>query len=1304
MDVEDRVDEAIAAFLEEAEAGRSPDPAAYLERYPDLRDELASFFAARAEFEQQAAPLLPTGEAPRRVGDFVLLEEIARGGMGVVYRAYQQSLRRLVALKMIRSGPLAGDEELHRFRREAEQAAALDHPHIVPIYAVDAWRPDAAAPAVPYFAMRLYDDSLAGRLGDGRAPLGPRDAAGLVATVARAVHYAHQRGLLHRDLKPGNILLDAAGRPHVGDFGLARPLDGRSDLTASHAVVGTASYMAPEQAAGSRDLTVAVDVYGLGAILYECLTRRPPFAGGNVLSTLQAVRGDEPAAVRSLNRAVPRDLATICHKCLEKDPARRYPDAAALAEDLDRFVQGEPIQARPSGAFGRGLRWARRRPVVALLALLLVLSVLTGVVGMAVQMREAEHARGVAVEEADAARQARDAIKLEQERTAAALRRAEGLYLTAQASQVVGTDPVLGLLLAREAAERAPGLLANNTLRAALDACRVERVLGYGHHPQVTFSRDGRLVALGGTTCRVVEAATGKEVFALPGPDNQLEGRLALSPDGMYVAHWLHSGFVTLVPQDANRVGLAVTDRVVRLFDLATGKLHAQLLGHAASVASVEFSADGKTLLTGSHDRSARLWAVATGTPLRTLTGHVSEIRAARFSPDGSRVLTLATGWQTRTAYPEGPTVDPVEKPGEVPAWRRMPEGQVNNPIRQGGWGGQQARGEGSARVWDARTGEEVCHLGHETSALLGEMLEPLLAGSGVFTADGKVVLAHGGTRLKARVYDGATGKRLESWRHEGEFGSLSLALSPAGDRVVTVRGGDVVLLGSGGVTRTLSHGGEVTLAEYSPDGRWLATAGTDRVIRVWDMARQGDPLVLRGHRGPVLALAWSPDGKSLASTGADGQALLWRRSPTPPHEQRWKVDGATVLAASPDEARVAVGGKDGLVRLFDTATGKEVRTLTPTGPESLAKQPAEVVFGEVSSVEFDPAGGRLLVLHRAPCHIVDAREEPYAPARLFDLATGKEVARYAGEKNQWCRATLSPCGRRVLGVEEQSGRVEVRERGQRSGSSSHSGEPPGLLLFDAATGKRLPMPAQEPGPRGAVFARGGEEILTTCEPFVWYDAAGKEVRRLAVQRPGIEDPSRLRPAGVPSAWGYPTPDGKLMLTSDCHLVDLATGEVRHTLLPKVPADRPWPLPTAALHLRTHERWFHPDGRRVVVNYWQGSPPVVWDLATGQPLKTLRVHPVAATTVGFSADGRWLLTAGADTVHVWDAETLREVHTLTSHVAVASADMSKDGRRVFALLADGTCRVWELDVAALAKARSPRALTDAERERYEIER
>src|SRR5438128_1181888 len=325
-------------------------------------------------------------------GDYELLEEIGRGGQGVVYRAHQKSLNRSVALKVIGLGPWTTETHLKRFRREAEAAARLEHPGIVPIYEVGEREGSC------YFSMKFIEG---GQLDEvvKRTPMSIARAVELIAKLARTVHYAHEHGILHRDIKPGNILLDAKGEPLLTDFGLAGLVEAESTITRTLEVMGTPSYMAPEQAAGDHTkLSKATDIYGLGAVLYQLLTGHSPFAGGTTYETIKLLLDTEPRQPRLWNRKIDRELSTICLKCLEKDPKRRYASALALAEDLEHWLKHEPILARHAGIFAHGKKWLRRNPAIA--ALIAALVALAAAMGWNVWKSELIHrpvTNGVAV-------------------------------------------------------------------------------------------------------------------------------------------------------------------------------------------------------------------------------------------------------------------------------------------------------------------------------------------------------------------------------------------------------------------------------------------------------------------------------------------------------------------------------------------------------------------------------------------------------------------------------------------------------------------------------------------------------------------------------------------------------------------------------------------------------------------------------------------------------------------------------------------------------------------------------------------
>lgn len=503
------------------------------------------------------------GPRIRYFGDYELLTEIARGGMGAVFRAKQVSLNRTVALKMILSGQFASSEDVRRFHFEAQAAAKLDHPHIVPIYEIGEHE------GQHYFSMKLIEGtSLAQAMRSQETRPTIRRAVEWMGTVSRAVHHAHQRGVFHRDLKPGNVLLDSAGEPHITDFGLARRVEGDSELTQTGLIVGTPSYMAPEQAAGEKQLTTGVDVYSLGAVLYEMLTGRPPFKGESSVDTLLQVMAREPDSPRRWNSQVDRDLETICLKCLAKEASHRYDSAASLSEELDRWLRGEPIDARPVASVERTWRWCRRNPVVASLVGAVALSLVVGTVVSSILAFLANHHASAALESAKKANEARSDTELAREETLDQLGRsyfdqARALRMSGQPGRRWTALDLLKRaqdLRARErpqnakpmAADAGPSLL--QLRNEAVEMLLLQDAREVGSFPgspfPATFSADGTLVAtrrLDGLSAnfargvpkpggRLFEVSSGREVSSWDHESQNGGSLYAMSPDGQQLA------------------------------------------------------------------------------------------------------------------------------------------------------------------------------------------------------------------------------------------------------------------------------------------------------------------------------------------------------------------------------------------------------------------------------------------------------------------------------------------------------------------------------------------------------------------------------------------------------------------------------------------------------------------------------------------------------------------------------------------------------------------------------------------------
>ena len=538
---------------------------------------------------------------PTRLGDFELQRELGRGAMGVVYQARQASLNRLVALKLILAGEFAGETERRRFLAEAEAAASLDHPNLVPIYEVGEHEGRL------FQAMKLIEGrSLAERRAEFTAagPEGSKRDAALVAKVARAVHHAHQRGFIHRDLKPGNILLDSLGEPHVSDFGLTRRVAMDSSLTLSGSPVGTPAYMAPELAAGTRSVTVAADLWSLGAMLYELLSGRPPFTAEHVPALLRRIIEEEPPP---LPPAVPRDLATIVFKCLRKDPERRYAGAAELADDLERWLRGEPIIARAVGAAERVMLWLRRHPAVSVLTVLAVLLLLGGVSGITWQWRRANrHAR----ETETALRQARGAL------WQANLDRARALRTSGQMGQRLQT---LACLRAAAALRPAPELRDEAIAALAL--------------PDLEDS--GPWLPIPDDVLEVAVDATLEHLF-LALPAGRIELR-SLTNGAVRAALTNFSGQPTGLYPSADGSRLAIeTSRESLVWEPARD----QILLRGAGGEFSGLSADGRRVVQVLRPQGLAIREVDTGREVARLG--TDRLGAAQFSPAGDRVAFFA--------------------------------------------------------------------------------------------------------------------------------------------------------------------------------------------------------------------------------------------------------------------------------------------------------------------------------------------------------------------------------------------------------------------------------------------------------------------------------------------------------------------------------------------------------------------------------------------------------------------------------------------------------------------------------------
>jgi WD40 repeat protein len=1339
---------------------------------------------------QDARPIDPLlGTKVRYVGDYELLEEIARGGMGVVYKARQVSLERIVALKMILTGQLASEADVQRFQMEARAAGTLGHPHIVPIYEVGEHE------GQHYFSMKLVEG---GSLAQWLADSGVRSADGwskygrplvqLLAVAARAVHHAHQRGILHRDLKPANILLQAepfpnrdlqSAIPMITDFGVAKRVEGDSKQTRSGAIVGTPSYMSPEQARAQKQLTTAVDVYSLGAILYELLTGRPPFRAESVVDTVLQVLEREPEPPRRLNPSADRDLTVIAMKCLDKDPARRYESAAALADDLERWLRGEPIVARATSTWERAVKWARRRPAIAALVAAVILTTALGMAGItwkwqhavaaeasavragqdardkaeaekvakeaafraakeARENAEAEKAAKVAAlraqkqeaeariqearaKEAALAAQKKEALARENEAKARkqaekerdakniALNRAEGLRLAAEADAARFRDPGLALLLAVEGARRTPHHLTFTSLYAAMNACREMQVLAIsGNAVAARFLPDGkRIFIAAGSSVQIHEVATGKKLLEWPGYGLPLESA-NLNADGTR-AIVTGNGYVEVF--HSNGKAYWYTDRLAFVIDLTTGKEIHRLRGSKDKVTGGHFSADGKRIVTTSWDGAARIYDAASGKLLQTLEGKKQSgifastpaLTLARFLPDGGKVLTIPSAASCSSSYGGNDKVplDPEYDPGAKSSGRRtgLSQSGMSVSVSVSGPLSYLSLVDGSrtmAQLWDAESGKPLVGLVH-----LPPDLKPAPAPkpqAADISPDGRLVaLAFG---AEAAVHDSATGKTICNLKgHDGSIAAI--VFSPDGKRLATAAADRTVRLWdarTGKETlRLRGHENAVTGVSFDRAGKLLVSRSVDGTARVWEVESGIEQAVLRGHGQAVVAADLSPDSK-LAVTAAGGKARLWTlEAPRMPDLPLSGHKGnIAAIDYSPDGKLAVTASADETARIWDTATGKEVRVL------GLGRN-----LGPIKSVRFSPDGKRIVTAAGKSTGKAPGTQAPSA-VMVWDVASGKEALALRHLESGATAAFFSPDGTQILTmgdghrwfVLDRSTAKSPGEKGKEidlgigikaTADANSTGELGRLQLWDATTGKLV----------GAVPGRKYDGWTSDEDRFVPQFAPG--ARHLIsydvpAHTPKLYDSVSgkvLAEYRLAENWGRVsfafTPDGQRVLVAkgtQVTIFDSTTGAQVFRLKD---------FPDVLGHLAVSG-----DSKRLVTT--ASTVAHVWDLDSRKLLATFRGHESGINTVAVNHDGSLVLTGGQDnTAGLWEVSSGKMIALYRGHSGgILQVAFRPDGKQVATVSQDGTARLWPADLWSVVLPRRSRALTPQENERYEL--
>ncbi len=978
-------------------------------------------------------------DRPASFGKFEIRRPLGYGAHGIVFLAYDPVLHREVALKVPRPDAVMTEELRQRFLREAQVAAALDHPHVVPVH-------EAGHVGEACYLVEAYcrGPSLAGWLKSRDEPLRAKEAAALVAMLADGVAHAHARGILHRDLKPSNILLDrppsadeiGGAPPHIlgyvpriSDFGLAKFSDAGREHTATGTLIGTASYMAPEQAtAGENRVGPTADIYSLGVILYELLTGRAPFLGDSPLAVLRQAQETEPVQPRRLRAGIPLDLETICLKCLEKRPRDRYPSAEALAADLRRYLRCEPIDARPISTIQRTWRWCRRNPSLAgatcAAALGLILFATVSASFAWYQARANERLEIGATQ-----------LQAEKQQTQAALERAERQHLAAvRQSTLSSLDRGISLCEQGDVARGMTWLARSLTMASALPT-----------------QQRGDL-------------------------DRAIRSNLATWRAELYPLLTLLSHDADIESLDFNRDGtMLLTDAAdgnVRVWDVITGQQAGPELRHPANVLCAAFSPCGNFVLTGSSDRMVRLWDITTGHLVGKPLPHPSAVYTVTFSVEGSRFLTGTDPelrlWETSTRrVVQGPLVQP---PGAILSAPILPGDRL---IASASW-------DHHTRLWDVSAGKLIALLPHDGpvcsvdasadgsriltashdhtarfwDAHSGEpdgspLRHPDRVLTAAFAPDDRTVITICGDQ-KLRVWDVETGKETE--RAIGlpiQTAEFAAAVSPDTRMIATAGRGEDVRLWSRirhqqPSQYVLHHPDAVRSVACSPDGRSVLTGCMDHAVRLWNMETgvQIGPTLM--HEARVLDVAFSPDGSVLLTGSADGTARLWdaasARSLAAPLMHEDKVNA---VAFHPDGRTVITGCEDGIVRFWNADDGKLIpgralrhgsavqdAAFTPDGRLVIVseKDSAIRVWGAQTAVELTRSmhhQGNVLKMAVSHDGLTVLSGATDATARLWNLATRRQLGAPLPHRSNLHGVAFSPDGQLALtGSEDRTARL----------------------------------------------------------------------------------------------------------------------------------------------------------------------------------------------------------------------------------------------------------------------------------------
>ncbi|MBE7499473.1 MAG: protein kinase [Verrucomicrobiales bacterium] len=1023
--------------------------------------------AARAD----AAPGKGQGWSPGlsrqgRFGDYELLEEIGHGGMGVVYRARQVSLDREVAVKFLLLGTFSSGDVTERFRREAVTAGSLRHPNIVTIHEV------GEIEGQPFFAMEYVRGSslaevIAGRRGRG---LDSRQAAQWVKTIAEAIHYAHQQGVLHRDLKPSNILLDETGQVRITDFGLAKRLADPVQLTVTGQTLGSPSHLAPIwPPLGIATVPVGDDLTPIGP-LYELLTGRPPFLSESIQETLIHIREREPVPPRLLNAGVPRDLEVICLKCLEKSPERRFASAEAVAEDLGRYLRGEPIQARPVGLSGKLWRWCRRKPALASAVGGLILVLATGFAGVLSQWRRAElnaeqHAREASystialadsqIREGNVDQALEALLECPEE-----FRNWDWGHLMFRCHQAV-----LSLTAHTNAPSSERGRMSSRRppvagLSFSGDAAHLVTAGSDGTLGFWSLEEGQCLVSVGTPDDRVLAfaVAPNRPRWAVARAAGEIElwngasaqGRIPLNVAGAPVRQLVFSA-------DGQRLAWA-TERQIGVWDLDQGRAVLEAREFPESVDSIAYSPQG---LVVRHGLAVDLFELDTGRRVRRLQLPSEEGRARFVPPQAGYSVSLDSRNRLRLHPDDSNSRDLATVTGSQPGLLRRVF------FSAGGQRFCNAGDQGTARVWDAPTGAEL-------------WVVPDRVHQAVFSPDGNSLATSGGRNL-VHVWDLETGKEALTLRGHSAL-IERLAFSPDGRLLATADTDGAVKVWSAGtgrevlserscmwapavtpdgkfifgapwndefviwdaesgqpITRVQTPTHLVVRAAMFPDGRRVVTAGSEKIARIWQIPTGRPLLVLRGHERSLCALEVSPTGKRIATGSWDGTARIWDADTG---ESLFVLDHGTNrfvwTSFSPDGRRLATVDEDA-IWIWEVESGRRLaryqtgqsrpdrvlwfkdgrRLLTCNLDRNMAVWDARsgkelrrwTTRGAAGNPSFSADGKRLVA--------VSAREFLFGydvpSAEIWDPETGRHLLTLAGHRDPANNARFAPAGAKIV-------------------------------------------------------------------------------------------------------------------------------------------------------------------------------------------------------------------------------------------------------------------------------------------------